>query len=130
MSESSVKVLFVDDSEIVRLEICGAFRKAGFEVVSAVDGNDGIEKAKSEGPFPLVFSDYNMPGMNGIDMIETIKSMDGFENSFFAMLTTESSKPLKQKGKEIGVGLWAVKPIAPDKLIDISHKILERMKVA
>lgn len=62
------KILVVDDSSTVRDEVAGALRAAGLDVITAVDGKDGLLKLKSDSNIKLIVSDVNMPNMDGLTM--------------------------------------------------------------
>lgn len=66
--------------------------------------------------FDLLISDVNMPQMNGLDLASRIKADPRFKNKPILILTTESSAEMKQKGKELGVTGWMVKPFSDEKL--------------
>lgn len=121
------KILVVDDSETLRLELVDVLR-SHHEVVEGSDGFDGLQKAEEQQNVDLIISDYNMPGMDGITMIRKIKAIDRYKNVPVAMLTTESSKELKLAGKEAGVVVWMIKPFDGDKMKATVQKILETFK--
>ncbi len=120
------KILIVDDSETIRIELKDALEAAGHKVTAGVDGNDGFQKAESESGFDLVISDYNMPGLDGLSMIKKIKALSKYATTPMAMLTTESSKDLKDAGKEAGVVVWFVKPFDKDKMLTTIQKVFEK----
>ena len=102
------KILIADDSETLRLELKEVLERGGHNVVEACDGADGLKKAEESHGVQLIISDYNMPGLDGITMIAKIKQIDRYKLVPVGMLTTESSKELKQSGKEAGVVVWVV----------------------
>lgn len=118
------KILIVDDSETLRLELKSVLTECSHEVVEAESGTDGLEKANSNQDINLLISDFNMPGMDGISMCKKIKEMACFEKLPILMLTTESTKELKALGKEAGVMAWIVKPFNGDKLKAVLGKVL------
>lgn len=74
--------------------------------------------------FDLLISDINMPQMNGLDLAREIKSNPSFRQKPILILTTESSADMKQKGKDIGVTGWMVKPFSDDKLVKSIKMVL------
>jgi len=74
--------------------------------------------------FDLLISDINMPQMNGLDLAAQIKSDARFRQKPILILTTESSADMKQRGKEIGVTGWMVKPFSDDKLVKSIKMVL------
>ncbi len=109
-------ILAVDDSETIRELVSVTLKRSGHDVVTAKDGNDGLQKAKG-GRFDLILSDINMPGMDGFEMIRQIRTLPSHKYTPILTLTTESSADKKQKGKEVGASGWIVKPFQPDLLL-------------
>ncbi len=109
-------VLTVDDSASIRQMVSFTLKSAGYEVVEAVDGMDGLEKAKGKS-FNLVLTDQNMPRMDGLSLIKSLRGMPGYRTVPILMLTTESSDTMKSQGRAAGATGWLVKPFDPQKLI-------------
>ena len=124
------KILVVDDSEVVRMQVTRILTNAGYEILQAEDGEMGVEVAEQNADISLILSDYNMPGMDGLTMLETIRKTAKHQKTFCGVLTTESSQGLKEKGKEIGVGVWIVKPVDAKKLIKITETVFARLKAS
>jgi len=124
------KILIVDDSETIRVELKEVLEAGGHEVVAAVDGYDGILKAEAENYFDLIISDYNMPGIDGLSMLKRIKLLPKYVKTPIAMLTTESSKELKEAGREAGVLIWVVKPFEKERLLMTLKKVFEKFPPA
>jgi two-component system chemotaxis response regulator CheY len=116
-------VLTVDDSTSIRQMVSFTLKSAGYEVVEAVDGADGLSKAKSK-PFSLVLTDQNMPKMDGLSLIRELRGMSGYRSVPILMLTTESSDSMKQQGRAAGATGWLVKPFDPQKLIEVVKKVI------
>jgi len=120
----SKKVIVVDDSRTARQQVRSALAGAGYEVVEAVDGADGIHQIAAHGDASLVLCDVNMPNLSGIEMIESIKR-DGKGGAVtFVMLTTESEPELVQRAKACGAKGWIVKPFKPDLLLAAVRKLV------
>jgi two-component system chemotaxis response regulator CheY len=117
------KFLIVDDSNSIRQMVSFTLKSAGYDVVEAADGLQGLEKAKSES-FDLVISDVNMPNMNGIELCKELRKLSSFEFTPILMLTTESSGDMKVRGKEAGATGWLVKPFNPDKLLATIKRVV------
>ena len=124
------KILIVDDSEVVRIEVSRILNEAGYDVVEAEDGPEGIDLAAKNPDIKIILTDYNMPDMNGLTMLEAIKKTTEHRDTFCGVLTTESSASLKEKGKAIGVGVWIVKPVDAKNLAKVTGMIMDRMKAA
>jgi len=104
------QILVVDDSATVRNEVAGFLKNNGLDVDTAVDGKDGLNKVRSDSGLKLVISDVNMPNMDGLTMVESIRKDIGNKNVNIIMLTTESDPRMKERGKAAGVKGWIVKP--------------------
>jgi two-component system chemotaxis response regulator CheY len=116
-------ILAVDDSGSLRQMVAFSLKAAGYEVISAVDGQDGLNKAK-EKTVDLVLTDQNMPIMDGLTLITNLRSLASYQKVPILMLTTESSDEMKAKGKAAGANGWLVKPFDPKRLIEVVQKVI------
>ena len=116
-------ILAVDDSASIRQMVSFTLKNAGYDVVEASDGMDGLAKAKTQG-FNLVLTDQNMPRMDGLTLIKSLRAMPQYKTVPILMLTTESSDAMKQQGRAAGATGWLVKPFDPQKLIEIVKKVI------
>jgi two-component system chemotaxis response regulator CheY len=117
------KILIVDDSSTVRDEVGGFLTKNGLEIITAVDGKDGLNKLKADPGIKLVVSDVNMPNMDGLTMVEKIRSELGNSTVNVIMLTTESNPSMKERGKSAGVKGWIVKPFKGESVLETFKKL-------
>jgi two-component system chemotaxis response regulator CheY len=117
------QVLTVDDSASVRQMVGFTLRKAGYEVVEAADGRQGLEKARAQ-KFELVITDLNMPLMDGIQMIAGMRQLPGYSFTPILMLTTESQPEKKDAGRKAGATGWIVKPFQAEQLIGVVQKLV------
>lgn len=116
-------VLTVDDSASVRQMVSFTLRKAGFEVGEAVDGRDGLEKARAH-PCDLIITDLNMPKMDGIEMIAALRTLPKYSFTPILMLTTESQPEKKDAGRKAGATGWIVKPFQSEQLVAVVRKLV------
>ncbi|CAK0772688.1 Chemotaxis protein CheY1 [Gammaproteobacteria bacterium] len=116
-------ILAVDDSSSIRQMIAFTLKGAGYQVVEAVDGNDGLSKARANS-FNLVLTDQNMPGMDGLTMIKNLRATSQYRTVPILMLTTESSDAMKNQGRAAGATGWLVKPFDPQKLLEVVKKVI------
>ncbi|MDH5516854.1 MAG: response regulator [Gammaproteobacteria bacterium] len=116
-------ILIVDDSASLRQVVAIALKGAGYDVIEASDGNDGLTKLDGT-KINLIISDVNMPGMDGLTMVTQIKSMPNYKFTPIIMLTTETGDDLKAKGKSAGVKAWVVKPFKPDQMLAAVAKLI------
>ena len=117
-------VLVVDDSQTIRQMIAFTLKSIHCTVVDAVDGVEGLQKAKLTN-FDLVLTDQNMPKMTGIEFIAELRKLSQYKTVPVLMLTTESSTAVKDQGRSAGATGWIVKPFDPQKLIEVVNKVLK-----
>ncbi|MEK7811375.1 MAG: response regulator [Pseudomonadota bacterium] len=116
-------ILTVDDSGSIRQMVTFTLKGAGYEVIEAVDGQDGLDKAKAKNA-DLVLTDQNMPRMDGLTLIKTLRSLPSYKSTPILMLTTESGDTMKAQGKAAGATGWLVKPFDPAKLLEVVKKCI------
>lgn len=116
-------VLTVDDSASIRQMVAFTLKSAGYEVMEAIDGDDGLNKAKSRSA-DLILTDQNMPKMDGLTLIKTLRTMPQYRSTPILMLTTESSDTMKSAGRAAGATGWLVKPFDPQKLLEVVKKVI------
>lgn len=116
-------VLTVDDSASIRQMVSFTLKSAGYEVTEASDGQEGVDKARGKS-FDLVFTDQNMPRMDGLTLIKSLRGMPQYKATPILMLTTESGEAMKAQGKSAGATGWLVKPFDPAKLMEVVKKVI------
>ena len=116
-------ILAVDDSASIRQMVTFTLTSAGYDVTDAVDGMDGVDKAKLK-KFDLILTDQNMPRMEGLALIKALRALPQYASTPMLMLTTESSDAMKAAGKQAGATGWLVKPFDPQKLIGVVKKVI------
>lgn len=100
-------ILVVDDSATFREEMKISLTAAGYTVIEAVDGEDGLKKA-TEGNIDLIISDLNMPKMDGLTMCSHLRAQGS--DAIVFMLTTQSNPEFKAQATRLAVKAWIVKP--------------------
>ena len=116
-------VLAVDDSASIRKMVSFTLRAAGYDVIEATDGQDGLEKARRQ-PVSLVLTDQNMPRLDGLTLVRSLRAMPAYRSAPILMLTTESSDEMKAQGRAAGATGWMVKPFNPDRLLDVVRRLV------
>jgi len=116
------KILTVDDSKTMRQMVTHTLKTAGYEVVEAEDGNEGIKVLESN-KVDLIITDLNMPNLDGFGFIEKVRATTGHKYVPILMLTTESDPQKKERGKTLGATGWIVKPFNPEKLVQVVNKV-------
>jgi two-component system, chemotaxis family, chemotaxis protein CheY len=119
----TASILTVDDSASIRVAIKIALTGAGYTVIEASDGADGIKKANA-GKFDLIITDLNMPVMDGLTMIEELRKIPAHSGLPIIFLTTESDAGMKQRAKAAGATGWITKPFETENLVKIVKKVL------
>ncbi len=116
-------VLVVDDSASVRQQVGMALGQAGFEILEAGDGKEGVSAVASNPNVAMVVADVNMPNMNGLEMVSEIKKNPANRALPIIMLTTEGQPALIKKAKEAGAVGWIVKPFNAGQLVATVKKL-------
>ena len=116
-------VLNVDDSSSIRQMVAFTLKGAGYDVIGAADGQEGLDKARMK-TVNLVLTDLNMPRMDGLTLVRALRAMPPYRNVPILMLTTESSDAMKMQGKAAGATGWLVKPFDPQKLLEMVKKVI------
>jgi len=114
--------LVVDDSYTMRNMVSLALKDAEFDVIEADDGTSALDAVK-DASVDIVITDINMPNMNGIELIEKLRSDDKFKFTPILVLTTEGGDDMKAEGKRVGATGWIVKPFNPDTLLAAVNKV-------
>lgn len=118
----TTRILAIDDSRTIRTLLTMALEGAGFEVTTAVDGVDGVNKFK-EAHSDLVITDVNMPNKDGFGVIEDIRANDTNRSVPVLVLTTESGPALKERARKAGATGWIVKPFDDDSLVSVIRRL-------
>lgn len=116
------RILTVDDSKTMRDMLLVTLKQAGYDVVQAEDGQDGLTKLQSGGA-DVIITDINMPVMDGIAFIKACRAQDAYASTPILTLTTESSDAKKAEGRAAGATGWIVKPFNPESLIRVVEKV-------
>lgn len=121
---SDLKILTVDDSPTMRRIIINTLKRAGFsDVLEASDGRDALAKMKVE-KVNFVITDWNMPEMDGLSFVTTLRSMGEYKSLPILMVTTRSVKDDIMEALKAGVNNYIVKPFTPETLKEKIEKIL------
>ena len=110
-------ILVVDDSKTVRNLVAFIMKSEGYKVTTAEDGLDGLEKLYSCECIDLIISDINMPRMDGLTFIKTLREQEKYRDIPIVVLSTEGQEKDIQQGISLGANLYMVKPAQPEKMI-------------
>lgn len=115
-------ILTIDDSASIRQMVAMTLSGAGFRVLQAADGAEGLRVATSSS-VDAVLTDLNMPIMNGIEFTRAFRSHPAGRGVPVVLLTTESDDAMKSEAKAAGATGWIVKPFQQDQLLRIVNKV-------
>jgi len=119
------KVLVVDDSPTIIKFVAFSLKSNGFEVISAADGMDALEKLSHlEAGVDLVITDLNMPNVDGYELIATLRQNPRFRQLPIIILSSEESEQDKAKGRQAGADAYLVKPFKSAALLATVGKLL------
>jgi two-component system chemotaxis response regulator CheY len=121
--DTKKRILIVDDSEFVRSYHSYILEQAHFQVLTAVDGSDGLEKLYTN-PCDLVLTDINMANMDGYEFIRRIRADGKYGSLPIIIVSTEREGKDKMKGFEAGANLYIVKPCSPEMMVENIRMIL------
>ncbi len=116
-------IMVVDDSPSVRQMMAFTLENAGYEVVEAEDGKDALDKLSGL-QVNMIVTDLNMPNVNGIELIRSVRSKSEHKYIPILVLTTESHDSRKQESREAGATGWITKPFNPEQLIGVIKKVM------
>jgi two-component system chemotaxis response regulator CheY len=121
MSEKK-KALVADDQAMNRSFVKVYLSTRGYEVETAEDGMKALAACK-ERHFDLVFTDIEMPNMNGIEFLRSAKRLPGFDKVPFVVLSTVDEPAMKAKATSFGAFYYMVKPFTDEKMSDMFQKL-------
>jgi two-component system chemotaxis response regulator CheY len=122
-----MKILVVDDFSTMRRIIKNLLKDLGFtNIQEADDGNTALPML-NQGDFDFVVTDWNMPGMQGIDLLRAIRSDDKLKHLPVLMVTAEAKKEQIVAAAQAGVNGYVVKPFTAATLKEKLDKIFERL---
>ncbi|MEJ2629799.1 MAG: response regulator [Acidihalobacter sp.] len=116
-------VMIVDDSASLRQVVRMALSGAGYQVMDAGDGQEALDKLNGN-KVHLVISDVNMPRMDGITFVKTLKQKPEYRFLPVIMLTTEAGEARKDEGRAAGAKAWMIKPFQPAQMLAAVSKLV------
>ena len=117
------KILITDDSNSMRQIVRFTLEEAGYEVVEASDGKKALE-IMQDSKFNAMITDLNMPNLNGIDLIRSVRADEKHKFMPIIMLTTEFHDSKKQEAKLAGATGWIIKPFTRDQLLTAVKRVI------
>lgn len=122
--ENSTKILIVDDEAYIRRVVELKLKNKGYEVISAANGNEALEKFKSHNP-EIVITDIKMPGMDGRALCEQIKKVEDNKPCLIIIVTCSVSDGNLQGIEKTDDTLVLEKPFSPSRILDIVNEFIE-----
>jgi len=116
-------ILLVDDSKTMLLSMEAVLKRAGFNVVTAANGAEGLKQITQTKP-DLMITDLNMPVMDGMTLIKEAKKLPEMRFKPVLMLTTESQQTKRDEAKTAGATGWLVKPVKPEELLAVIKQVI------
>ena len=126
--DTNMKVLVVDDFSTMRRIVKNILKQLGFErIEEAEDGAQAYAKLTENFTFQFVVSDWNMPNMDGLDLLKKVRATPELKNLPFLMVTAEAEKHKVIEALKAGVSNYVVKPFTAEILREKLEKIFEKM---
>ena len=111
-----MEALVIDDSRALRSLMGRMLRDLGFEVVEACHGKDALERIREGAPPTIALVDWNMPEMNGLEFVRSLRQDDSFKDVLVMMVTTETEMSQMQRALDAGANEYVMKPFTRDVL--------------
>jgi two-component system, chemotaxis family, chemotaxis protein CheY len=116
-------IMIIDDSTSLRQVVHIALSEAGYDTLEACDGKDALAKLKGQ-KVHLMICDVNMPNMDGITFLKTVRGLPDYKFTPIIMLTTEAGEDKKREGQAAGARAWMIKPFKPQQLLGAVAKLV------
>ncbi len=126
--DTSMKILIVDDFSTMRRIIKNLLRDLGFENTDEADDGTTALPMLKEGNYDFLVTDWNMPGMSGIDLLKAIRSDESLSSLPALMVTAEAKREQIIEAAQAGVNGYVVKPFTAQILKEKIDKIFERVE--
>jgi len=117
-------ILVVDDSRSVLAVIGTTLKVAGYNIIQASDGQEGLDVLTGGEQVDMIITDLNMPNMDGVTFIQEIKKLADYASTPICMLTTETEQFKLEGTASISTEAWITKPVQPARVIDIVTGIM------
>lgn len=120
---NAAKVLVIDDSATICLIMARALRKAGYQVITASNGNDGLTKALQERPHCVVL-DVVLPGISGYGLCRQLRALDPKHNLSIIMVSTKNTRLDRSWGLRQGADRYLAKPFSEEMLVQTVKEVI------
>jgi two-component system chemotaxis response regulator CheY len=116
-----MRALVVDDSRTVRIIVGNILREVGMEVLEAANGVEALAQLQRDPALELMLLDWNMPEMNGLDLLRTVRAERAFDGLRILMVTSESQGDQVVRALSAGANEYLMKPFNKDVLVAKLH---------
>lgn len=113
-----MRAIVVDDSRAIRAILGRMLTEIGFEVSEAQDGLVALAVLAESGPFDLALVDWNMPEMDGLQLIQAIRADHRYDAMRIMMVTTETDMDRIVRALEVGANEYLMKPFTPAAVVE------------
>ena len=113
-----MKALVIDDSKAMRSILSRMLQGLGFEVLEASNGREGIERLQATGSVDLALVDWNMPEMNGLEFIRTVRAEQSYDGVLLMMVTTETEMENVVRALAAGANEYVMKPFTQEIILE------------
>ena len=120
---NAAKVLVIDDSATICLIMARALQKAGYQVITASNGNDGLTKALQERPHCVVL-DVVLPGISGYGLCRQLRALDPNHNLSIIMVSTKNTRLDRSWGLRQGADRYLPKPFSEEMLVQTVKEVI------
>ena len=120
------KILIIDDEKNIRMTLEKSLNNEGYAVESAINGENGLEKLQ-ENEYPVVLLDMNLPGINGIEVLRKISSLD--INTRVIMITGYGNVETAVEAMKLGAVDYLRKPFKPEDIGDLVREVFQRYEI-
>jgi DNA-binding response OmpR family regulator len=125
VADAPVRVLVVDDDDVIRQLICLNLELEGFEVYEAADGEDALAKVREVDP-AVVTLDIMMPKLDGWDAAARLRSDPATAHVRVVLLSARAQEADLKRGSRLGVDFYLTKPFDPDELVAVVRRLAEQ----
>ena len=120
---NAAKVLVIDDSATICLIMARALQKAGYQVITASNGNDGLTKALQERPHCVIL-DVVLPGISGYGLCRQLRALDPQHNLSIIMVSTKNTRLDRSWGLRQGADRYLPKPFSEEMLVQTVREVI------
>ena len=113
-----MRALVIDDSKAMRSILSRMLQGLGFEVLEASNGREGLQRLQANGSVDLALVDWNMPEMNGLEFIRTVRAEQSYDGVLLMMVTTETEMENVVRALAAGANEYVMKPFTQEIILE------------